>query len=284
MLRPCSESEFEKYIDFAYELTTDPTKSGYPTYCDKIKTKEMFIARSREAFCRETEQMLLFEYDGEVQGFIHLFLIPEDNYLSTLGFNTGNGTEQALAEFLAFVGERYGGYDLFLGFPADNVSAVDFLRRHGFECIEDDYNNTAFLDECNLIKSSGTVRIGRDNFESFRALHAQVEADMYWTSERIFAAIDSWNILMIEKDGEPQGAVYYMNADDGWYEIFGIDINNGEYSPALFRELLNAALHDAGSRGGRVMTFFCEEKYDVAARECGFICIGRYLLYKTHLE
>ena len=284
MLRPCSESEFEKYIDFAYELATDPTKSGYPTYCDKIKTKEMFIARSREAFCRETEQMLLFEYDGEVQGFIHLFLISEDNYLSTLGFNIGKETEQALAEFLAFVGERYGGYDLFLGFPADNVSAVDFLRRHGFECIEDDYNNTAFLDECNLIKSSGTVRIGRDNFESFRALHAQVEADMYWTSERIFAAIDSWNILMIEKDGEPQGAVYYMNADDGWYEIFGIDINNGEYSPALFRELLNAALHDAGSRGGRVMTFFCEEKYDVAARECGFICIGRYLLYKTHLE
>ena len=284
MLRPCSESEFEKYIDFAYELATDPTKSGYPTYCDKIKTKEMFIARSREAFCRETEQMLLFEYEGEVQGFIHLFLILEDNYLSTLGFNIGKETEQALAEFLAFVGERYGGYDLFLGFPADNVSAVDFLRRHGFECIEDDYNNTAFLDECNLIKSSGTVRIGRDNFESFRALHIPAEADMYWTSERIFAAIDSWNILVTEKDGEPQGTVYYMNADDGWYEIFGIDINNGEYSPALFRELLNAALHDAGSRGGRVMTFFCEKKYEVAARECGFICIGRYLLYKTHLE
>lgn len=284
MLRPCSESEFEKYIDFAYELATDPTKSGYPTYCDKIKTKEMFIARSREAFCRETEQMLLFEYDGEVQGFIHLFLIPEDNYLSTLGFNIGKETEQALAEFLAFVGERYGGYDLFLGFPADNVSAVDFLRRHGFECIEDDYNNTAFLDRLGEIKSSGAVRIGRDNFESFRALHTPAEADMYWTSERIFAAIDSWNILMIEKDGEPQGAVYYMNADDGWYEIFGIDINNGEYSPALFRELLNAALRDAGIRGGRVMTFFCDEKYEVAARECGFICIGRYLLYKTHLE
>lgn len=284
MLRPCSESEFEKYIDFAYELATDPTKSGYPTYCDKIKTKEMFIARSREAFCRETEQMLLFEYDGEVQGFIHLFLIPEDNYLSTLGFNIGKETEQALAEFLAFVGERYSGYDLFLGFPADNVSAVDFLRRHGFECIEDDYNNTAFLDRLGEIKSSGAVRIGRDNFESFRALHTPAEADMYWTSERIFAAIDSWNILMIEKDGEPQGAVYYMNADDGWHEIFGIDINNGEYSPALFRELLNAALRDAGSRGGRAMTFFCDEKYEVAARECGFICIGRYLLYKTHLE
>ena len=283
MLRPCTESEFEKYMDFAYELATDPTKSGYPTYCDKIKTKEMFIARSREAFYREMEQMLLFEYEGEVHGFIHLFLIPEDNYLSTLGFNIGKATELALAEFLAFAEKNYSEYDLFLGFPADNVSAVDFLRGHGFECIENDYNNTAFLDECDGVKSSNAVRIGRDNFERFRALHAKAEADMYWTSERIFAAIDSWNILLTEKDGEPQGAVYYMNADDGWYEIFGIDINKSEYSPALFKELLNAALHDAGSRGGRVMTFFCEEKYEDAAKECGFMCIGKYLLYKTYL-
>lgn len=59
MLRPCSESEFEKYTAFAYELTSDPTKSGYPTYCDKIKTKEMFIARPHEAFYRKMEQMPL---------------------------------------------------------------------------------------------------------------------------------------------------------------------------------------------------------------------------------
>ena len=65
MLRPCTKTEFEKYIDFIYELATDFTKSGYPTYADGVKTKEMFIERSLKTFERETEEMLLFEYEGE---------------------------------------------------------------------------------------------------------------------------------------------------------------------------------------------------------------------------
>ena len=66
MLRPCSEDEFYKYADFAYELACDLTKSGYPTYCDGVKTKAMFIDRALKAFERETEQMLLFEVQGRV--------------------------------------------------------------------------------------------------------------------------------------------------------------------------------------------------------------------------
>ena len=34
MLRAISESEFDRYIDFAYELALDLTRSGYPTYTD----------------------------------------------------------------------------------------------------------------------------------------------------------------------------------------------------------------------------------------------------------
>ena len=70
MLRLCSKEEFDQYVDFAYDLALDVTKSGYPTYCDGAKTKEMFIERSLKAFDRETEQMLLFELEGEVQGTV----------------------------------------------------------------------------------------------------------------------------------------------------------------------------------------------------------------------
>ena len=68
MLRLCTENEFDRYIDFAYSLAMDPAKSGYPTYCDGIKTKTMFVDRTLEAFERETEQLLLFEHKGEVGG------------------------------------------------------------------------------------------------------------------------------------------------------------------------------------------------------------------------
>lgn len=285
MLRVCSKNEFEKYIDFAYELATDLTKSGYPTYCDGIKTKEMFVERSLKAFERETEEMLLFEQEGEVQGFIHYYWIPEDHYLDTTGFNINRAMEQALSEFLTFVGKRFKGYDLFLGFPAENKPAVNFLAGQNFECIEDDYNNTAFLDKCNNIpESNDLIRIGKENYDSFNVLHKQIEGDIYWNSERIFADLDNWVIFVKERDGKPQGAVYYMDALDGWFEIFGIDLNNNEYHPEVFKELLNAALLHAKSRGGKVMTFFCNEEGEKVAMECGFTCIGNYRCYKTHLE
>ena len=136
MLRTCTIDEFNRYADFAYELALDLTKSGYPTYCDGVKTREMFMERSLKAFERETEEILLFEIDGKVEGLIHPYWIPEDHYLDTCLFLTNRETEQVLSEFLEYAGKNFSGYDLFLGFPAENQAAIDFLVRNGFECIE----------------------------------------------------------------------------------------------------------------------------------------------------
>ena len=285
MLRSCSKNEFDQYTDFIYELATDLTKSGYPTYCDGIKTKVKFVERSLKAFERDTEHMLLFVYEGEVQGMIHYFWIPEDHYLQTICFNISKAMEQALSEFLAYVGERFKGYDVFLRFPAENKSAVNFLAEQGFECIENDYNNTAFLDKLDEIpENSDLVRIEKGNYEKFESLHSQTEG--YWNSERILADLDNWIILVKEKDGEPQGAVYYraLALVDGWFEIYGIEMDHEDHDPELFKELLNAALLDAKRRNGRFMTFFCDEEYEKATMECGFMCVGNNLCYEAHLE
>lgn len=285
MLRSCSKNEFDQYTDFIYELATDLTKSGYPTYCDGIKTKVKFVERSLKAFERDTEHMLLFVYEGEVQGMIHYFWIPEDHYLQTICFNISKAMEQALSEFLAYVGERFKRYDVFLRFPAENKSAVSFLAEQGFECIENDYNNTAFLDKLDEIpENSDLVRIEKGNYEKFESLHSQTEG--YWNSERILADLDNWIILVKEKDGEPQGAVYYraLSLIDGWFEIYGIDMDHEDHDPELFKELLNAALLDAKRRNGRFMTFFCDEEYEKATMECGFMCVGNNLCYEAHLE
>lgn len=285
MLRSCSKNEFDQYTDFVYELATDLTKSGYPTYCDGIKTKVKFVERSLKAFERDTEHMLLFVYEGEVQGMIHYFWIPEDHYLQTICFNISKAMEQALSEFLAYVGERFKGYDVFLRFPAENKSAVNFLAEQGFECIENDYNNTAFLDKLDEIpENSDLVRIEKGNYEKFESLHSQTEG--YWNSERILADLDNWIILVKEKDGEPQGAVYYraLALVDGWFEIYGIDMDHEDHDPELLKELLNAALLDAKRRNGRFMTFFCDEEYEKATMECGFMCVGNNLCYEAHLE
>lgn len=72
MLKKLQERDFDRYVDFAYELALDMTKSGYPTYADGIKTKDDFITRARRAFSRDTEGILLFERDGTTAGAIYL--------------------------------------------------------------------------------------------------------------------------------------------------------------------------------------------------------------------
>lgn len=285
MLRSCSKDDFYKLIDFAYALASDLTKSGYPTYCDGVKTKEMFVSRSLKAFDRETEQMLLFEQDGEILGLIHCYWFPEDRYLDTCFFLTERETQLALSEFLGYARGQFPGYDLYLGFPAENRAAVEFLAGHGFECIENDWNNTAFPDRLgDFPENPGIRRIGRQDYHLFETLHRQIDGDMYWNSERILSDLENWVILLKERDGKPLGAVYYMDEKDGWLEIFGIDTAQEQDAPALYRELLPAALSDAKKRNATVMTFFCEEEYEQIAKECGFVCVGNYLCHKIHLE
>lgn len=54
-------------------------------------------------------------------------------------------------------------------------------------------------------------------------------------------------------------------------------MNQEAYNPELFKNLLNAALLDAKRRNGRFMTFFCDEEYEKATMECGFMCVGNNL-------
>ncbi len=285
MLRICTEQDFTKYADFVYSLAVDPSKSGYPTYSDGIKTKEMFLERAQKAFARETEEILLFEYNENVEGWIHYYCIPEDKYLSTVSFNINLAAEKALQEFLNFAQEKFKGYDLFLGYSKDNKIAVNYLLSHGFERIEEAYNNTAFLEKYKAVsESSDIVFITKDNYDYFRTLHTQTEEDMYWNADRIYKDIENWIIFVKIKDGEPIGNVYYMNAKDNWFEIFGIDMKDGIFNPDLFRELVIKALNEAKRRGGKYMTFFCDEECQEIANKIGFECVGEYVCYKKYLD
>lgn len=284
MLRICTEEECRKYAEFVYSLAIDRSKSGYPTYSDGIKTKEMFMERTGKAFSRDTENILLFEYEGTVEGWIHYYFLPEDNYLSTVSFNINSHTEQALQEFIEFAQEQCKGYDLFLGYSKDNKKAIEFLETHGFACIEEDYNNTALLKKIEPMKvGDHVVRVTKDNYDLFRSLHSKSEGDMYWNSDRIYADIDNWIIFIKIHNGETVGSVYYRAVKDGWFEVYGIDMRDPVFDTELFRDLLGQALNTARELGGEFMTFFCGEEREEIVKNLGFECVGEYVCYKGQL-
>lgn len=285
MLRVCTVQEYAALVDNMYDLALDRSKSGYPSYCDGIKTKEMFLERSKRAFSEKEEELLLFEYNGTVEGWIHYFWLPEDRYLSTVSFLVRSHTTQALKEFLEMAREKFGGYELYLGYSAENTEAFSFLSASGFELIEKSNNNTAFLREYTALPDEGEViRITKENFECFRPLPSQAEEDMYWNSDRIYAALDRWIIFVRLRNDEPMGSVYFLNADTDWYEIFGVDMKDNSFDAETFRILLKAALNAAKEMGGKYMTFFCEDEAQAAAEEAGFKPMDRYVCYKKLLD
>lgn len=284
MLRVCSQEEFKEYVEFAYQLALDQTKSGYPTYVDGVKTKEDFYKNSEKAFASDEDEILLFEYEGVVEGWIHYYWMPNDRYLSTMSFLIDSHTEQAMQEFLSYVQERFSGYDVFLGYPTDNQKAIDFLASHGFECIEESNNNTAFLDHYQPIaQNNDIVRITKENFDYFRTLHDQIEGYMFWDSDRLYYKLDRWVIFVKLQDNVPLGAIYYTTYNEHHLEIFGFDGKDNRLDADVFRDLLIKVLNTAKESAGKYITFFCEDEELPIVNELGFRFISRYAGYKKQL-
>lgn len=197
MLVKLKEEDFEKYIDFAYSLSQDQTKSGYPTYTDGIKTKKDFIEAEHKALTSDRDEILLFEYEGKAEGWIHYFYLEDEHYIETCSCNINKETEIALQEFMEYLQQNFKGYEINLGFPKCNTDAIHFLNQNGFECIEESCSHVLSFDKYEILPECGDiVKIDQGNYSSFRNIHSRYDQEMYWTSDRIYADLDRWDIYL----------------------------------------------------------------------------------------
>ena len=267
MLIPLKREEFDKYIDFVYALALDPTRSGYPTYTDGIKTRVDFVDRSLRAFERENEDILLYEREGKTAGWIHYYYLAEDKYLDTCSFCIAEGMGDAIAEFTAFARERFAGSELYMKFPGENTQAEEAL-----EAEEGEYEPRQ--------PDPDVVPVTRENFDLFRALHAPHE-EMYWNSDRLLADMDEWRLLLYMPGGVPAGALQ-ARKDSEMGEIFGLFFP-GEYDAGAYRALVTVALNGAKADGAGSMVFFNDDETQADALALGFRCVGPYMCYRLAL-
>lgn len=280
MLRLLEASEFDTYIDFAYELSQDMTRSGYPTYCDGIKTREDFISRTKKSFERPDEDVLLFLEDGQAEGLIHFQHLEEDRYLQTFVFNVRRDTGTALAEFVDWCRERWPGFNLFLGFPAENVEALSWLEGAGVPCIARSWNYQIFLDGYTPLPGSPDVRrVTVENFEEFAAVHSKIEDDMYWNCDRVRETLDNWAIF-VTGEGDAAGEVLMTDKGGDYQEIVALEFADEN----AFRRLLTAALNHLKAHGMKYLTFFVDSGEEgKILTELGFQLVGGYVCHRLTL-
>ena len=248
MLRLLQEAEFDRCMDFAYELALDPARSGYHVYYDGMKTREDFVSRARKALKRPGEDIRLF-----------------------------------VAEFLDYCRERWPGFTLDLGFPAENVEATGWLDGQGIPCNERSWNFLLNLDGYQpLPEPSGVKRITAENFEEFAAIHRQIQGDMFWNCERVRAALDRWAIF-VTGEGEAAGEVLMTLDGDPHEEIFALEFADRQSHQGAFRVLLAAALNCLNSNSTKWLTFFVDEDCPEGEilKDLGFRLVGTFVCHRT---
>ena len=274
MLVKATKEDIERYMDFAYSIALDQTRSGYPLFSDGVSTKEEFADNVWKSCRNDDRDILLFVINGLVEGWIQYFYIEQDRYLQTDGFFINSNTEQALADFMEYVGANFAGYDLYLGFPKRNSEAISFLQKTGCRLIEESYHDVFVFDGSDIQPEDvGIVKVNESNFFEFEKIH-RTDPDTYWNSERILSTLNEWIVYLLYRE---EIAVGYICARDG--EIFSLGYHNNVFDKSVYKALVSVILRDLKAAGCGYMTFFNDEESQPSALELGFSCIGEYVLY-----
>lgn len=284
MLRPLKQSEFEMYVHFAYDLALDLSKSSYPTYCDGIKTKTDFIEQAKRAFDRKHEEILLFEYDRVVEGWIHYYAMPEDRYVSFFIFNIRKHVAVAVDEIIEYLAKNYHGCRLYFGLPTENEAVITHLRAIRFSKKEEhcvDVLHFHSHQSSDLVE--GIVKITRKNFTVLAGLHDATDDDMYWNNLRLLAALENWNIYLLYENGSAVGAIYFGYVDDSVIEIYGTDYVHNRFSSEVFRKLLTHAMKEGKKAGMKHLVHFTGENEHPVAVQMGFRLVSRCELYSRDI-
>ena len=60
MLVTATKEDIEQYMEFAYSLAMDQTKSGYRLFSDGVSTKDQFIDHVWKGYQQGDQELLLF--------------------------------------------------------------------------------------------------------------------------------------------------------------------------------------------------------------------------------
>lgn len=281
MLRKLSENEYKQYLDFAYELSLDLSRSCYPTYADGLKTRADFDEVAARAFNREHNELLLFEEGGEALGLIQYYAIPEDSYAQVQLFSVKKNVRQAAEELVAYLRGRWAGFMFYFGISETNREAAEALEGMGFQLYETNHVGVLRFEEYTPQREEqAPVRINRENFPRFAALHAPV--DIYWDNAHLLEDLDNWHIYLLEEDGQALGGIYFRYVDQSM-EIFGIDFPGDVFQPEVFRALMLRAMNQAKADGMADMTFFHGDEERPVVEGLGIRRLDLYQGYSKRL-
>ena len=280
MIQTCTEKQWRELFPKPWEMLGSLENISFPLYHDGVKTEEGFLARTKEAFSREDEEMLVFTEQDAALGWAHTYWIPEERYLGLVSMAVIGNFGKALGQLLRYWEKRFPGYQWTSYFPEENIQAKSALESLGLQPdIREAVGILLFDQYVFQPESHQVVKVSQENFDLFRQVHQFFESEMYWTSQRIGAQLDAWTIYGYVERETCLGVLYFNGTGQKDLEIFGLDILPGEDIHKIGKALLASALNKAKGDHARSIYFFHDPAISKELEQMGFRILTAAVAY-----
>lgn len=237
MLRVEILNEESDIIDFVLSKSVDSITASYIrmyTNADVIKTMDQQISNA--------DGELFGIYEGnKLFGVVSYFWIVTEEYMQTTIFLIEGRYDEVAAFAIKHMKNGRENYKLFIGMPAENIEAIDFLSKAG-KLSENSMNFILESYEAKYIQNDKVIKIECHNFPDFELFYEKyaIKYEMYWSSKNIFLEIDRFDIFAYVDQGEIIGCIFSKKGKTN-QEIYGLFIDYED--SRIYKSLLSELLH-----------------------------------------
>ena len=214
---------------------------------------------------------------------VDIFVTEAENYIQI-----NDLIEKQAESTWEYLLANYPSFDLFFSFNSERMKRSEaiptqFLAEINAELVDDTLNFTLKAEDLNDKNSNNleTTRLTEAEFDTFAKFHDAKNPNIYWTSKRIKARFDLWQIQISKKGNQINGYSMLMITEK-IAEIFTIYAEN----ELIFEALLQESCKNAFAESSPEILYLIDRveiKQQQCARKLGFKETGFYRGYQVKL-
>ncbi|MEG2289359.1 MAG: hypothetical protein RR891_10400 [Clostridium sp.] len=232
--------DINEILEFTWCISRDNTKNSYT----KRTSKDQLIKDLEFAIKSDTRKVISCYENNILKGACVYYWLKEDKYAQTTVFMIDSNFNIIADEIIKYIGAELPGYELFIGFPFDNVNATEYFKERNIKCIESSFDTrlkTENYIEKDIEEEVETVDL--ETFDEYAIFHDEYakKLEMYWTSDRLKEHINEFKIYVYRCEGKIRGSIFVRKYTKS-AEIFGLFLDENFNNKGIESDLIQHTL------------------------------------------
>lgn len=277
----------DEILELAWQLSIDDSGASFP----RFKSKKELKIQIERAVSRNNYNIVTSYHKNKLNGVCIYFWIDDEKYAQTVLFVIKENYIYAANEIINYIRSHLIGYELLIGFPANNLIANKYFIDNDFKCTDSSIVTQIILHETSYkhLCHDKVREVSLEDFDDYAKFHDQfaIPLEMYYNSNNLRKDIKDFKIFVYVENEEVSGSIFVKCLRD-IAEVFGLfvdsEFNGMGIENILIRHMVSR-LHDKYDSPKELLYFIEESSTNElqAALDSGFNIKDKYKCYKKLL-